>query len=446
MKHLSRLRMALVLALSVTTVQASDALMENLLHYQIGGGRPLKPTHSGLLNLSWKMDTGLNRNGNGCSTKFDPSGLLKAQFDGVADGLMQQMNGMVSAVTGMVAGLPFMILQRTQPELYDFMLQGNLSFLEDLKKYTASCEDMMAVVDKALPADKLTKSSAVESLRTKMNSATKDIKTTMKQVVQDTGKDGVTAAGGDKKGGAGQPPLTIVEEVSRSGYNAQFNRSATATGSPGSSAKDQALYKAWPTPKQASNWLVDAVGETTLQTCDQSDGCEKTQTKPGKGLQSLYNTDYEATKTQLDGLINNNRQLTQTELDSISSSNVRMSQSLVDAIRAVGDSSTIERMSSEIALANTLERSMLARRLLVAGRKEANLTNNEVLQTEVDRKLKELDDEIDNMLREMDIRTKLNASTPQKLLEAYVVARQTGTVRSSDGQATPLRSDGALSK
>lgn len=39
MKHLSRLRMALVLALSVTTVQASDALMENLLHYQIGGDR-----------------------------------------------------------------------------------------------------------------------------------------------------------------------------------------------------------------------------------------------------------------------------------------------------------------------------------------------------------------------------------------------------------------------
>jgi hypothetical protein len=114
------------------------------------------------------------------------------------------MDGMVGAVTSAITAIPFMILQRTQPELYDFMLQGQLNFGEDLKMFTASCEDMVAMVDKALPGDKLTKASAVESLKTKMNSTSDpdaDVKSTMKKVVRDTGKDGVTAAGGDKKGG-----------------------------------------------------------------------------------------------------------------------------------------------------------------------------------------------------------------------------------------------------
>lgn len=434
----------LLTALGGATARA-DALIDNMLHYQIGGGRPLQPTNGNMNTFSWKLNPNWNRNSNGCSTKFDKRKLLEVQFNGVADGLLDNMSSIMNNVTGAVANVPFMILQRTQPEIYDFMMQGNISFMDDFKQYTASCEDMMAVLDKALPADKLTKASAAESLKTTMNTSKTDVKSAMKTVVNDTGKSGITASGGVKKGGINQPPLSVVEEVARSGYNAQFNRSVTLTSSP-SGATNSRLYQTWVTPKEASDWIVDAVGETSLQTCDVADGCEKTQTQPGKGLQALYTTDYEARRLEVEKLVNNRRQLTQTELDSISSKNVRMTQALVDAIRAVGDASTIERISSEIALSNTLEKSMLARRILVSGRKEANLTSNEVVQTETERKLKELDDEIDSMLREMDIRTRLNANTPQKLLEAYVSARQSGTLRSTEQQGQPLRSDGARSQ
>lgn len=429
---------------------ARDSLRDNLLHYQVGGGRALKPTTTSNPGLKYNAAVGFNLSGQGCSTKFDPQNLLDIQFnmDGIKEGFLNSAASVVGAVKGMIANAPLITIQRAHPELYDLIIQGMQNYQADLQFFTATCDDMVdAVADMSFPADKLVRISGFESLREKMNYSGENppnVKDAVKSAQREAGKKGVVSAGGVKRGGENQEALSIVEETARSGYNMQFGRPVEQdTAVAANVGKQQALWAQWKSPKEASEWLTEVVGETSLRTCE---GCQKTVTKPGKGLVYLYNKEHEtAHQALVDALSQPKQHLDAELLDALSSPSVRITQPLIDALRAVGDSSTLERLASEIGMSRTLEKSIMARRLLVSGRKEANLANNDVLQQEIDRKLADLDSEVESIMMELEIRSRLNGNTPQKLLMAHAQKQREEAEQSAPSLQKPvMRADGAI--
>jgi hypothetical protein len=69
-----------------------------------------------------------------------------------------------------------------------------------------------------------------------------------------------------------------------------------------------------------------------------------------------------------------------------------------------------------MALSLTMERAMMARRALLAGRKEPNIANLQVAQDQLAPFLDELDQEIHNILFELEVRQRVASNTASQLL------------------------------
>ena len=76
----------------------------------------------------------------------------------------------------------------------------------------------------------------------------------------------------------------------------------------------------------------------------------------------------------------------------------------------------IDRLSGEIALARTLERALLVRRMLQAGKREPNIAAIGPAQEALETSLADLTAEIDGLLYELDVREAITSNTVQKLL------------------------------
>jgi hypothetical protein len=91
----------------------------------------------------------------------------------------------------------------------------------------------------------------------------------------------------------------------------------------------------------------------------------------------------------------------------------------------------IQRLASEVALARTLESALMARRALLAGRKEPNIASVEKAQSEIETTIDELNGEIENMLFEMDVRQRMAGNTTLSLM-----------LRNNQRGALPVGEDG----
>ena len=90
---------------------------------------------------------------------------------------------------------------------------------------------------------------------------------------------------------------------------------------------------------------------------------------------------------------------------------------LIEAIRADEERDLIvPRLAGEIALARTLERALLVRRMLQAGKREPNVASIEPAQEALKTSLTDLTAEIDGLLYELNVRQAITSNTPQKLL------------------------------
>jgi hypothetical protein len=119
-----------------------------------------------------------------------------------------------------------------------------------------------------------------------------------------------------------------------------------------------------------------------------------------------------------------------------------MTPDLITAIREEKDGNMLAgRLASEIAMMRTMERSIHLRRLLQAGRREANVAANGPAQQEIQRVLDDLKIETDDLLYEITIREKVTSNTAAKLLERL---RQRRIQTSSKQYIPPVLKGGSV--
>ncbi|MEO0436611.1 MAG: integrating conjugative element protein [Pseudomonadota bacterium] len=397
------------------TLLNSAASADDEFYYLLGGGEPFTRSAS-------NRDTTIVLGGSvGWNTdlmcgNFDIRLSVEEQLQGVKGAFSDLMGNVINAATGAVASLPALVIQRVNPALYDLLQNGVLQAGEEFHIAQASCEDISDRLGDVISGTAWEDVSRGGFWASQSTSGAEIIETS---VTSDAaGRDaGVIWVEGALRGGRGQPPIALVDDTAKAGYNMVLKRNPASTSSTTASCAGAAICEQWGHPQAFSDWMVAVVGEKRVRTCE---GCDKVEAKAGMGLTHQVSVEQERIALEIDALVSGTSAPSMTDLDLVSGGpGMRITRRVIEAIREEGEHEQvmlINRLAGEMALALTMERAMIARRAMLAGLKEPNLANLEIAQEQIRPYVDELEQEIENILFEMDVRQRITSNTTMQLL------------------------------
>jgi integrating conjugative element protein (TIGR03755 family) len=382
--------------------------------YSIGGGHAVSMNR--MSNMQ-SIGVGVGWNANLICGDMSISTTVQNQLNGITEGFQNLMSSVIQNATSAVASLPAMIIQRAYPGLYNLLTNGVMQARLDFDRSKLSCR---AIANRMADAagGQLGWGQLSEGQALKQSVSSNDAVKAVDEAEADRGNGGVPWVGGNNAGGTGQPPVKVVGDVTRSGYNLLNGRRATDTSSvPANSCNGNPSCQAWPSPAAAAAWAVRVLGETEQRTCE---SCTKTVTTPGVGLTPLIQEAFEEKLTQLHDLVNGRQAMTSANLQAASSGLLPITRGVIEALRDEPDQDVLSRrLASEVALASVLEKALLLQRTLLTGRKEPNIAANDLAQQAVLHESEILDREIHNLKTEMELRRELANNSPMVIIERH---------------------------
>src|SRR5690606_15666180 len=259
-------------------VNVSGSAIGDDVLYSIGGGRAV--SMSGAANMH-SIGVGVGWNSNLICGDMSITTTLQNQLNGITNGFQAIMSSVIQNATAAVASLPALIIQRADPGLYNLLTNGVLQARLDFDRSKLTCR---AIANRMadMAGGQLGWDQLAEGMALKQSVASTDAVSAIDEAEANRGNNGVPWVGGDNAGGAGQPPVRVVGDVTRAGYNLINGRSATDTSSIApSSCGSNLACQTWSSADDAATWAVRVLGEQEQRTCD---ACTKTVTTPGVGL------------------------------------------------------------------------------------------------------------------------------------------------------------------
>ena len=397
-------------------VSAQGSTLYDKVFYQIGGGSAVIPAAA--RKKAHEYGFGIGWNGDLMCGNFDMKMTVKNQLNGITEGFKDLMSNIIESATGAVASLPAMIIQRANPQLYDILINGILQARINFDNLKTSCEEM---TNKA--GDYLSNSNwhwmAKNQNFGRIAQDEPDAVRAKKKIDQESGKNGITWIGGEKKGGSGQESISLFSDVIKAGFNmANGQRATNKSAIPDC---DGMLCTVWKSPKDVADWGTQVLGEMTKVTCTD---CGTSITKPGTGLAPIIEEENIAVLTALESVLNK-KNPTAEDLRSISSTQMPVTRGLLEALKEDPDVQLLAtRLASEIAISRTLEKALLLRRTMLTGMREPNVANNKEALSELDKQLTALDREIEQVEMEMRLQRQITGNTALVTLEKRASDRQ----------------------
>ena len=415
----------LLLSLGSAAVSAQTSLNDYGFHhrgsvigddvlYTIGGGRAVSMGPVGPMQT---LGVGVGWNSNLICGDMSITTTLQNQLNGITNGFQTIMSNVIQNATAAVASLPALIIQRADPGLYNLLTNGILQARLDFDRSKLTCraiaERMADTAGGQLGWDQL-----AEGMVLKQAVGSTDAVSAIAQAETSRGNDGVPWVGGGNAGGSGQPPVRVMGDVTRAGYNLLNGRSATDTSPINSLTCGHRLScQTWSSPEAAATWATRVLGEQEQRTCD---SCTKTRTTPGVGLTPLIQEEFEERVEALRNLLVGTTPTTFENLEQAGSASLPITRGVVEALRDEPDQDILaRRLASEIALSSVLEKALLLQRTLLAGRKEPNIAANQLAQDAINRESGLLAQEINNLKTELELRRELAANSPMTIIQRH---------------------------
>ena len=410
---------------------ATPAAADEEFYYRLGGGLPIG---QGATNRASTLRLGgsLSWNTDMICGNFDIRTSVSNQLNGVSGAFQDLMGNVINSATGAVASLPALVLQRLNPALYDLIQNGVLQASEEFNLARLDCRDIVDDMEEFITAGGFGAVAKQEALRDAMSTPNADLIQEVEVIERQAGDLGIPVVGGIRKGGAGQDPLNPAQEAALGGYNGLVGRAVDDNSAvPASQCNGAKVCEIWIRPAEAGAWLTDVVGEMEIRTCQ---GCERIQSKPGMGLHRKYEEDWREIQVRLAPLVNATSPINETTLASIQGGEgFEISRQVIEALREEPQRDAIvDRLSGELALSRTMEKALLARRVLYAGLKEPNIANNEVMVQHIESIIAELEGEIQSMVFEIDVRDRVVSNTTVAILQRAAVRRQAPLIEEAD--------------
>ena len=389
---------------------------DSLWYYEIGGAKPVSASanprvQSATIGGSAQLGLGYS------CLKFDPVTAVSDTLNQVKDGTENMLNAMTQAATGAIASLPAVILQRASPGLYDLFQNALVRAELTVDFANKSCEQMeVAIANNKNPYEDLVVLSKGNDWKVQMGVGGGSVVTANEAVAQANGANGLPWIGGSA-GGQGQDPLALTKDITSAGFNVQMNRAPSTQGAVAADP-DQRLTLIWNDPRAAADWLVDVVGEHKVSTCE---GCEKS-TIPGSGLGPVLEQEEGNLRTLLESIVSGGQPPTLSNLLRVSAPGIAITKDVIDSINTLPNTEqqiVVDRLVAEIAVARTVEKAFLARRLVKSGSSIPEVQSNPVAREHVDQVVRELDAEINRLAFEAQIRKDLVSNTVTNLLKRH---------------------------
>lgn len=395
-------------------VNVSGSVIGDDVLYSIGGGRAVSMGGAGNMQ---SIGVGVGWNSNLICGDMSITTTLQNQLNGITNGFQTIMSNVIQNATSAVASLPALIIQRADPGLYNLLTNGILQARLDFDRSKMTCRAianrMADMAGGQAGWDQLAEGMA---LRDAVSST--DAVSAIEQAESNKGNNGVPWVGGGNAGGSGQSSIKVVGDVTRAGYNLLNGRSATDTSSIARSACGNRLTcQTWSSPGAAAAFANRVLGEREQRTCE---NCMKTQTTPGVGLTPVIQEEYETKLQVLQELVTGARPTTLANLDAAGSSSLPITRGVIEALRDEPDQDVLgRRLASEAALSSVLEKALLLQRTLLTGKKEPNVAANELAVQAVDQENSALEQEINNLKTELELRRTLAGNSAMAIIQRH---------------------------
>ena len=262
-----------------------------------------------------------------------------------------------------------------------------------------------------------------------------DVLQAMNIVDNKGGDGGVPWVGGQNAGGRDQPPILVVSDVVKAGYNIEQGRDPTSNDQ---GQSDTRVAQVWKSPAEAVDYARAVLGDVKVETKNNADR----EAQPGHGLGPKIEQDRQDGLVALSKLVNGNTTPSPDELAKVSAPGTQLNRDVVETIRRLQPQEravVVGKLAAERATAANVERAMMLRRLLLTGYQEPHVFAS-AAGPEIQRMVAVIDREVDQILYETRVRKELFANTAGTVLEMG------GRVDGQGGSVTPHQSDLAIGK
>ncbi len=264
----------------------------NLLYYKVGGGSDfaLPPVqNNSTINLNADADLGA---GYMCGA-FNPVLSIANTFNDLKDNVDNITQGVLTNATGSLAEMPMYFLSQANPTAYNLINNLLIRAHEMIQISTKSCEEAKSQIAQGKnPYQDWATLSVGDQWKQHLSltaNGQEDINDAKKDVDKNSGNNGVPwvigmknpSGSGVNAGGLNQPPIHVIADTVKAGYNAILLRNLD-NNSPAPQGGELATL--FPQPSDAVNWIANVVGDQIITTCNDS-SCIKNQGGiSGRGL------------------------------------------------------------------------------------------------------------------------------------------------------------------
>lgn len=401
-----------VLAVDPIKVESQGSVIGDDVLYSIGGGSAVTMGSAGQME---SITVGAGWQNNLVCGNMSLNNTLENQLNGATQGFQNIMGSVIQNATGAVSSLPALILQRANPALYNLLTNGILQARLDYDRSKGSCralaESMADIAGNQMGWGKVAEGQKMGQELASNSDAVAVVERTERA----SGNSGVTWVGGSQAGGAGQQPIRVVSDVTKAGYNLLNNRAVSDTSSVQKDTCSNGLVcGSWESPAKAAEFATRVLGEQQIQTCE---GCSSASS-PGVGLAPLIQETYENKIQALQELLKPGATITAEKLREAGSDSLPVTRGVIMALRDERDQALLaQRLASEVALADVLEKSLLLQRMLITGSKEPNVNMNKLAVDAVLGSTDTLQQLITNLKTELDMRQQLAKNSPMAIVE-----------------------------
>jgi integrating conjugative element protein (TIGR03755 family) len=427
-------------------------------YYKLGGGQSVaNPAYRGAYTvpLHVEAEVGLGYN---CGV-FNPQLSITNSLNAIKNSFQNIQHALIEHATSAIAELPMYAISRADPALYHLLNNAMLGAREDLNISMKTCQQMQYEIGKGQNPyhDWMTLSLGNDweyhmSLAANDQNSS-DINQAKAAIEKANGDQGVPwvhgvtmGRKGFYAGGKGQPPILILHDTAIAGYNVilQLHRDYDETHAPAKTEDNAQLVDTWPNPVLAAQWISNVLGDEKITTYPEGDK----SASPGVGLLPDNQALSQQLIPKLQNLVNTKQALSIDSLKEVSAPGVMLNTAVIQAIRqkpAVTQAIVIHKLAQEVATAKVLDKALLARQILQEGSQVPAVHANKAAQDAIHQALLRLDQAMNNLLFNAQVRKAFVSETAAELLQTNTTEQlNNASIRSS---LTPaLMQQGALKK
>jgi integrating conjugative element protein (TIGR03755 family) len=454
--------------MSSFTVYASNIVPmgqgNNQLYYKIGGSNdfafpPVSSTRTTLLNTNTNLGIGMSCGMNNPALSITNSiNDLKSS----ADNLEQNV---VSSATGSLIQLPMYFLAQANPTAYNLL---NNTLLSAHKQLDVSLKSCQVVKDQIAKGQNPYQDWGTISLNdqwkkhlTLVSTGDEDINHSKKDIDAHGGESGVPWVqgktdwdGSTHAGGKSQPPIHVIADTVKSGYNTLLNRDLNSDADAPDDSENDQLKQFFPNPKSASDWVTNVIGDQVITTCNDSICKMQQGSLVGHGLlpwvtscQANKNDCADTIRDNLANLVTGNMAVTKDSLSKVSADGIAMSPEIINSIRGMDTTQQkiiINKLAQEVAMQRVMDKAFIARNILSTGAQVPIIAANHPAQTVIIHAIANLDNDIRSLAFESQIRKQTVSDTLSETLKFSNKQEEDAIHTAPVSSNKPLMENGAI--